>query len=172
MYAIRDGDGSTPSTTGLPITRSTSTLHQVTDLTKGVTTLDTDAGWYYDLTGSSGTNGGTERIVINPDAAAGTYSVSWATMTPTSDPCVLAGNIYAVSFGSGGSVLVDSSGNSMAYMQVQSAPTKIEVVQLPGTTQLALLYGQSSGLPQMGQMRQGSNGASPQRVNWREILNN
>lgn len=172
MYAIRDGSGSTPWTTGWPVSRNTSTMHQVTDLTKGVTVLDTDAGWFYDLTGSAGANGGTERIVVDPDAAAGIYTLTWATMTPTSNPCTLAGNIYAVSFGTGASVLVDSAGNSMAYLQVQSAPTKIEQVQLPGSSTLALLYGQSSGQPQIAQMRGGQNPNTPQRVNWREILSN
>lgn len=172
MYAIRDGSGSTPWTTGWPVSRNTSTMHKDTNLTVGVTLLDTDAGWYYDLTGSAGTNGGTERIVVDPDAAAGVYTLTWATMTPTSDPCTLAGNIYAVSFGNGSSVLVDSAGNSMGYLQVQSAPTKIEQVQLPGSSTLAILYGQASGQPQVAQMRGGQNPNTPQRVNWREILNN
>ncbi|AIF47399.1 pilus assembly protein [Dyella japonica] len=172
MYALRDGDSATPSTTGLPIKRQTTTLHQVTDLKQGVTMQDTDAGWFYDLTGSAGTNGGTERIVIDPDAAAGVYTLTWATMTPTTDPCTLAGNIYAVSYGSGASVLVDSSGNQMAYQTVASAPTKIEQVQLPGTTTLALLYGQATGAPQMANMRGGSNNQYLQRVNWREVLSN
>ncbi|MDG2537279.1 PilC/PilY family type IV pilus protein [Dyella jiangningensis] len=172
MYAIRDGDGAAPANSGFPVSRNTTTMQHVTDLKLGVAVADTDAGWYYDLTGSAGTNGGTERIVVDPDAAAGVYTLTWATMTPTSNPCNLAGNIYAVSFGSGASVLVDSAGNSMAYLQVQSAPTKIEQVQLPGTSTLAILYGQASGSPQMGQMRQGNSGNVPQRVNWREILNN
>ncbi|WP_430388443.1 pilus assembly protein [Dyella sp. 20L07] len=172
MYALRDGDGNAPSTTGLPISRNTTTLDKVTDLTKGANVSDTDAGWYYDLTGSAGAGGGSERIVVNPDAAAGTYTVAWATMTPTSDPCTLAGNIYAVSFGNGASALVDSNNNTMAYMTVKSAPTKIEEVQLPGSNQLAVLYGQSTGLPQVGKMRYGLTGTQLQRVNWREILNN
>lgn len=172
MYAIRDGDGAAPWTTGWPVSRNTSTMHKVTDLKQGVSVSDTDAGWYYDLTNSAGTNGGTERIVVDPDAAAGVYTLTWATMTPTSDPCSLAGNIYAVSFGSGASVLVDSAGNSMAYLQVKSAPTKIEQVQLPGSSTLAILYGQAGDKPQVAQMRQGSSGNQPQRVNWREILNN
>jgi len=172
MYAIRDGSGSTSSASGLPITRNTSTFRKVSDLTKGVTVADTDAGWYYDLTGKAGTNGGTERIVVDPDAAAGVYTLTWASMTPTSDPCTLAGNIYAVNFGNGASVLVDSAGNLMAFQQVASAPTKIEQIQLPGTSQLALLYGQATGGPQTANIRGGSDNQYLQRVNWREILNN
>ena len=55
---------------------------------------------------------------------------------------------------------------------MQSAPTKIEQVQLPGTNTLAILYGQASGPPQVGQMRGSSPSNGLQRVNWREILNN
>lgn len=171
MYALRDGDNNSPSTTGLPITRSTTTLHKVTDLTHGVTVADSDAGWYYDLTGSAGTNGGTERIVVNPDAAAGTYVLAWATMTPSSDPCALGGNIYAVAFGSGGSVLLDSAGNPMAYMNVPTAPTGVEQVQLPGTNQISILYGQTQGQPGVGKEGGGPTSPIPSRVNWREVLN-
>jgi type IV pilus assembly protein PilY1 len=171
MYGLRDGDSVNPSTTGLPITRDTPTLHQITDLTKGAPVADTDAGWYYDLTGTAGQNGATERIVVNPDSAAGTYVISWATMTPTSDPCTLAGSIYSVAFGSGQSVLVDGSGNIMSAVTALSAPTKLEQVQLPGTNQISLLYGQAGQPPQVVGMRQGGNNGTLQRVNWREIIN-
>jgi type IV pilus assembly protein PilY1 len=92
-------------------------------------------------------------------------------MTPTSDPCTLAGSIYSVAFGSGQSVLVDGSGNIMSAVTALSAPTKLEQVQLPGTNQISLLYGQAGQPPQVVGMRQGGNNGTLQRVNWREIIN-
>jgi type IV pilus assembly protein PilY1 len=172
MYALRDGDANAPSTTGLPISRSTTTLKKVTNLTVGVSLVDTDAGWYYDLTGTAGTGGATERIVIDPDAAAGTNTIAWGTMTPTSDPCSLSGNIYAASFANGQSVLLDSSNNIMAYQTATTAPTKLEEVQLPGSPgQIVLMYGQAGLPPQTVTMKYGSPGGTLQRVNWREVLN-
>jgi len=172
MYALRDGDANAPSTTSLPISRSTATLKKVTDLAVGVSLVDSDAGWYYDLTGTAGTGGATERIVIDPDAAAGTNTIAWGTMTPTSDPCSLSGNIYAASFADGQSVLLDSSGNVMGYQTATTAPTKLEEIQLPGSPgQIVLMYGQAGLPPQTATMKYGSPGGTLQRVNWREVLN-
>ncbi|MEO8999440.1 MAG: PilC/PilY family type IV pilus protein [Rhodanobacter sp.] len=172
MYALRDGDANAPSTTSLPITRSTATLKVLTDLTVGVSLVDTDAGWYYDLTGTAGVGGATERIVIDPDAAAGTNTIAWGTLTPTSDPCALSGNIYAASFATGQSVLLDSSNNIMAKQTATTAPTKLEEVQLPGSPgEIVLMYGQAGLPPQTLKQRHGSPGGTPLRVNWREILN-
>jgi len=83
-YALRDGDAITVSAADSPITRTD--LQQIADMTKGATIADSAKGWYVDLTGSAGANGGSERIVADPDAAAGTFTVVWATMTPSSDP--------------------------------------------------------------------------------------
>ena len=167
LYALRDGDTTTPSTTTTPITRAD--LQKISDMTKGATVADSAKGWYYDLTGSAGTNGGTERIVVDPDAAAGTFTVAWATMTPSSDPCSLKGNIYAANFGTGQSTLLDSSGNLVKSLTTDSAPTKLEEVKLPNGN-LALLYGQAGLPPQVARMRQGTSGNGIQRVNWREVL--
>lgn len=167
MYALRDGDGSAPAAATAPITRAD--LQQVADMLKGATITDAGKGWYYDLTGSAGAHGGSERIVADPDAAAGTFTVAWATMTPSSDPCSLQGNIYAASFGSGQTALLDAAGNKVKSLTTQSAPTKLEEIMLPNG-KLALLYGQAGFAPQVAQMRQGTSGNGIQRVNWREVL--
>lgn len=174
MYALRDGTGSTPATTGLPLKRSN--LTAVTDLLTGVNIPDTASGWYYDLTGTAGgTNGGTERIVINPDAAAGVPIIAWTTLTPSSDPCTLQGAVYATSF-SGQSQLVTggsggTGGSAVPYVTTDSATTGVQIVQLPGQgSTFALMYGQTSGQVKTAQLNQGGPGNSPVRANWREIL--
>ena len=167
MYALRDGDAVAASAAATPITRTD--LQRIADMTKGATVADSAKGWYYDLTGSAGVNGGSERIVVDPDAAAGTFTVAWATMTPSSDPCSLQGNIYAATFGTGQSTLLDAAGNVVKSLTTQSAPTKLEEVKLP-SGDLALLYGQAGLPPQVARMRQGTSGNGIQRVNWREVL--
>lgn len=169
MYALRDGDANRPSATSLPLSRSTSRLMPVADLIKGVVINDSDAGWYYDLPGRAGTNGGSERIVVDPDAATGTYTVGWATMTPTADPCALKGKIYAARFSGGQSVLLDGAGNLVSAVTTESAPTKLQQIKLPNG-ELALLYGQAGSLPQTARMRQGTTSNALKRVNWREVL--
>ena len=168
MYALRDGTGSTPATTGLPLTRSM--LTPVTNLLTGVNIPDTASGWYYDLTGTAGgTSGGTERIVINPDAAAGVPIIAWTTLTPSSDPCTLKGAVYATSF-SGQSQLV-TGGSATPYVTTDSATTGVQIVQLPGPgSTFALMYGQTSGPVQTAQLNQSGPPQTPLRTNWRELL--
>lgn len=167
MYALRDGTGAVPSTTGLPLKRSTLTAN--TNLLTGLNLSDSSTGWYYDLTGTAGTNGGTERIVINPDAAAGVSLIAWTTLTPSSDPCSLLGNVYATNF-SGQSQLLNGSNTVMTSITTTSATTGIQIVQLPNGV-YALLYGQTGGAPQTATIQQPGGGNALQRTNWREILN-
>lgn len=170
MYALRDGTGTTPSTTGLPLTRSV--LTPVTALLNGVSIADSAPGWYYDLTGTAGgTAGGTERIVVNPDAAAGVPIIAWTTLTPSNDPCTLQGAVYATSF-SGQSVLLDGSGNAAPYLTTASATTSVQLVQLPGSggPTFALLTGQTNGTISTKKLNQNFTNTPPLRTNWREIL--
>ncbi|OOG50176.1 hypothetical protein B0E50_03330 [Rhodanobacter sp. C01] len=167
MYALRDGTGSTPSTTGLPLTRSTLTAN--TNLLTGLNLTDSSTGWYYDLTGTAGANGGTERVVVNPDAAAGVSIITWTTLTPSTDPCSLLGSVYATNF-SGQSQLVNTSNTVMSSITTNTATTGIQIVQLPNGT-YALLYGQTGGAPQTATIQQPGSGNALQRTNWREILN-
>jgi len=168
MYALRDGTGVTPSTTGVPLKRSVLTVNS--NLLLGLTSLtDSSSGWYYDLLGTAGTNGGTERIVINPNAAAGVFVIAWTTLTPSSDPCSLLGSIYATTF-AGQSVLLSGPNTLMSSITTSTAPTGASVVQLPNGT-FSILYGQTGGLPQTAAMQQTPTTPQLQRVNWREILN-
>lgn len=169
MYAIMDGSGSTPlASTSLPITRSNLTAD--TDLTTGVVIPATSDGWYYDLTNSAGTNGGTERVVVNPDAAAGVTDVVWATLVPSSDPCSLSSNIYVTSF-TGLTQFVDSGGNPQSYISVQgAATTSVSIIQT-GNGQDAILAGSSTNTVNLYGFKQPTSNNNLNRYNWREIMN-
>jgi type IV pilus assembly protein PilY1 len=168
MYALRDGSGSTPATTGLPLTRAA--LTAVTDLTKGATISDSSSGWYYDLTGSAGgSNGGTERIVVAPAAATGLNIVAWTTVIPSSDPCSLQGALYATDY-SGDSALLDSSGAQTKYLTTSAAPTGVQLLSnTDGTVTLA--SSTSAGITTFKAVNQNTHSNLIHRVNWREVLN-
>jgi type IV pilus assembly protein PilY1 len=166
MYALRDGTGSTPSTSNLPLTRSVLTAN--TDLTTGLTLTDSSLGWYYDLTNSAGSSGGTERIVVNPVADAGAGIIAWDTVIPSSNPCSLGGAVYATSY-SGESVLESSSGTAVAYLTLPSAATGLQLLETSsGTATLAASY--SSGGTALENTSTGNTSNTVKRVNWREVL--
>jgi type IV pilus assembly protein PilY1 len=168
MYAIMDGSGSAPLTSGLPITRSGLTAD--TNLLTGVVIPSTSDGWYYDLTGSAGTGGGTERVVVSPDAAAGVTDVVWTTLVPSSDPCSLSSNIYVTNF-SGLSQLEDSNGNPMTYLSLQDiATTSVSIIQTSGG-QDAILAGSNTNTVNIYNIKQPTSSNNLNRYNWREILN-
>ncbi|OOG57268.1 hypothetical protein B0E48_07340 [Rhodanobacter sp. C03] len=166
MYALRDGTGSTPSATGTPLGRSVLVANP---LVTALNLSDSATGWYYDLPGTAGTGGGTERIVVNPDAAAGISVIAWASMTPSTDPCSLLGNIYAADFSTGQSVLQDSANNFMQSITTNTATTGLQMIQLPDGT-YSILYGQTGSLPQTAKIKQPGDNNLLNRVNWREIL--
>ncbi|HET7331732.1 pilus assembly protein [Dyella sp.] len=167
MYALRDGSGSTPSTSGLPLKRTA--LTAITDLTQGTTVSDSSTGWYYDLTGSAGgNNGGTERIVVAPAAATGLNIVAWTTVIPSSDPCSLQGALYATNY-SGASVLM-SGGSTVKYLTTSAAPTGVQLLQnTDGTVTVA--SSTSAGVTTFKAVNQNNNSNLVHRVNWREVLN-
>jgi type IV pilus assembly protein PilY1 len=168
MYFLRDGTGPAPSTSNLPLTRSSLTAN--TNLTVPLTGVtDGSAGSYYDLTGTAGSSGGTERIVVDPDAAAGVTVVTWATVTPSTNPCSLGGAIYAVDFTTGQSVLQDSAGNVMPSITTTSAATGVQVVQLPDGS-YSIIYGTTGALPQTAKIKQPTSTNLLQQTNWREII--
>ena len=168
MYALRDGSGSTPATTGLPLTRSA--LTSLTDLTTGITTLtDSSSGWYYDLTNSAGgSSGGTERIVVAPAAVTGLNIVAWTTVIPSSDPCSLQGALYVVDY-AGESVLL-SDGAQVKYLTTTAAPTGVQLLQNSDGT-VTVASSTSAGVTTFKAVNQNKNGNQINRVNWREILN-
>jgi type IV pilus assembly protein PilY1 len=168
MYALRDGTGPAPLTTGLPLTRSVLTAN--TNLLTGLNLTDSSPGWYYDLNGTAGPGGGTERIVVNPDAAAGVFDVAWTTLTPSTDPCSLQGSVYATNFAGQSVVLGSNSTTLTTSLPTGSATTGLQIVQLPNG-QYAVLYGQTGALPQSAAIQQPGSSSQINRVNWREILN-
>jgi len=171
MYALRDGTGSTPATTGLPRSRTAVAPYNlvVNPLITPLALTDSSTGWYYDLPGTAGSSGGTERIVVNPDSAAGVSIVTWASITPSSDPCSLLGSIYAVDFSTGQTVIYGTGTNLVASIKTGTATNGSQVVQLPGGT-YSILYGQTGALPATASIKQPSGGNYLYRVNWREIL--
>lgn len=166
MYALRDGSGSTPSTAGLPLTRSN--LVANTNLLSGLTLNDSALGWYYDLTGSAGANGGTERIVVDPAATAGLNIVAWTTIIPSSNPCSLQGAVYATTF-AGQSVLEDGSGTAAPYLTTAAAPTGVQLLQAPGGN-ITVASSTSAGITMFKSVSLENNSNQVNRVNWREIL--
>jgi type IV pilus assembly protein PilY1 len=168
MYFLRDGTGPAPSTTGLPLTRGS--LVADTNLTLPLSGLsDSSLGYYYDLLGTAGSGGGAERIVVDPDAAAGVTVVTWATVTPSSNPCSLSGSIYAIDYTTGLSVLVNGSNQPITSITTTSAPTGVQVVQLPNGN-YSILYGTTGALPQTAKITPPSGNKYLQQTNWREIL--
>ena len=171
MYALRDGTGSTPATAGLPRSRTAASPYNLVPnpLTAALLLTDSSTGWYYDLPGTAGSSGGTERIVVNPDSAAGVSIVAWASVTPSSDPCSLLGNIYAVDFSTGQTVIYGSGTTLAVSIATGTATNGVQVVQLPNKT-YSILYGQTGALPATASIKQPSGGNNLYRVNWREIL--
>jgi type IV pilus assembly protein PilY1 len=171
MYALRDGTGSTPATAGLPRSRTAVAPYNLVPnpLTAPLALTDSSTGWYYDLPGTAGSSGGTERIVVNPDSAAGVPIIAWASITPSSDPCSLLGSIYAVDFSTGQTVIYGSGTTLTPSINTGTATNGVQVVQLPNGT-YSILYGQTGALPATANIKQPGGGNYLYRVNWREIL--
>jgi type IV pilus assembly protein PilY1 len=167
MYALRDGTAARPPSHFHPIVRADL---KVSDLTTDLGLTDADAGWLYDLPGRApGIGGATERVVVDPDAVAGIYSISWAGLVPTADPCSLKGAIYSVDYGSGRSVLIGADGKPLDRLETASAVTQLQMVRLP-SGEITLLYGQTGSQPGTVNIRQPDEGGDVRRTNWREIL--
>lgn len=171
MYALRDGTGQAPATAGLPRSRTAASPYNLVSnpLTAALALTDSSTGWYYDLPGTAGSSGGTERIVVNPDSAAGVPIIAWASITPSPDPCSLLGNIYAVDFSTGQTVIYGTGTSLVPSISTPTATTGVQVVQLPNGT-YSILYGQTGGLPATASIKPPFGGNSLLRVNWREIL--
>lgn len=173
MYALRDGTGSTPATAGLPRSRTAAAPYNLVPnpLTAPLALTDSSTGWYYDLPGTAGSSGGTERIVVNPDSAAGVPIIAWASITPSSDPCSLLGSIYAVDFSTGQTVIYGTGSTTTLVSSINTgtATNGAQVVQLPNGT-YSILYGQTGASPATANIKQPGGGNYLYRVNWREIL--
>lgn len=125
VYAIRDGTRSRaygsatnqlsfPSGGNFPVTRSL--MSQVTNLISGVTlSVSTPMGWYYDLTGSSGSV--KERIIVDPQTFDGV--LSWTGAILNNDPCNVTGTsrVYSVSYGTAQTALYQITGGMSSPLQ-------------------------------------------------------
>ncbi len=174
MYALRDGTGTAPSvsplavsptTINLPLTRS---LLVKNDLVTPLGLSDSSLGWYYDLPNTaSGAGTGSERIVVDPDTTTGIPIVTWASVTPSSNPCSLISNIYAANFG-GTSALA----GGQPSIQLTSATTSVQIILLPNGTYGIVAGGNTvpngNSIYSLTQPTQGLNVYN--QVNWREIL--
>lgn len=168
MYALRDGTGDAPATVTTPIARTNLVKNS---LVTALNIQDADKGWYYDLTGvSSDTGGATERIVVDPDAVAGIFSVNWGTLIPTADPCSLAGAVYSANYGSGLSNFTGSDNAPIPFKTTNTAVTNLQMVQLPGSNRFVLLYGQTGEAAKTADLTQPGAPPQLQRTNWRELL--
>lgn len=101
MYAIRDGNATTPATFTSPRTATDLTLLGLTD---SFVSTSTTKGWYMNLNASS-------HILGGPYLARG--NVIWSTTAPTSDACSAGAtsNIYARAISDGGNRI--ASGTSI-----------------------------------------------------------
>jgi type IV pilus assembly protein PilY1 len=168
MYALRDGTGSTPATTGLPLTRNA--LTPVTNLLTGAALTVNAAGWYVDLTGSAGgNNGGTERIVVTPSTATGLSVVAWVTLIPSSDPCSLQGSLYAVNY-TGASVLLNNGAPVTSTTTTAAALTSVQLVKNPNGT-VGVIAGDTAGNNKRKPINAPPSQPLIKRVNWREVMN-
>jgi type IV pilus assembly protein PilY1 len=172
FYALTDGTSSAmytaatlPTGVSFPVTRSK--LNQNSDLLTGIGSSPTQPmGWYRDL-GSDSATGIAERITVAPVVNNGLVGVS--INLPNGDACSPAGKsaVMAVSFADGKSVLVDSSGSSVAMSTYSSGiASDLAFKNIGG--KIRLISGRSDGsvsnLP-------GTYGASTtlRRLNWREV---
>lgn len=185
FYAFRDGNkvapytdgtgGTLPSGVSFPVARSNAV--QVTDLIAGATLDATKPmGWYYDLTGAeTGTTVAgesvtiRERIVINPQANDGV--VTWLGTRMNTDPCSPVGqsSIYAVKYGTGKSVLVDTIGGvstPLAFVKTSDGLVGLQQVRYGGGVRL--MGTQTSGDPKF-YGSQISGASEPRVVNWRIV---
>lgn len=179
FYAITDGTSTAggfwaapPSTSGaFPITRSD--LNANTTLTTGIGSSPASAmGWYFDLSATTITSGGTtrtvaERVNVDPDANFGI--VAFAANLPNGDACNPAGTgrVFAVRFATGKSVLTTSAGVLIgSAANTTGTVTDLLIQRVNG--RIRLNVGDSSGaagnVP--GDL---SSGLGMTRLNWREV---
>ena len=149
FYAFIDGTVSQfntaatlPSGETFPLTRA-DLMNDTTTLTTGIgTTPSAPSGWYVDLNATG--SGPAERVDINPTANYGI--VAFAANTPLGDVCNPSGTnrIFGIDFGSGTSVLIDTSNVVVASSNaLPGVATDISITNVAGT--LHITAGSSTG---------------------------
>ncbi|MEO8508001.1 MAG: PilC/PilY family type IV pilus protein, partial [Betaproteobacteria bacterium] len=144
MYAIRDGTLGAFSTTGLPVTRAD--LQPIN--ADGVSAIVGGApnGWYHDL---PNVVGDAERIVV--DVVADVNIASYVGTKVQDDPCLISlpAKLYARDYTSARSLLLNSGGTTVAYLDFPQGAVGVTLVgriQADGTQSLgALVSGEVPG---------------------------
>ncbi|MCC7326109.1 MAG: hypothetical protein IT521_04825 [Burkholderiales bacterium] len=145
MYAIRDGTLSAIQTTGLPIAPRADLVPINAD---GVSAIVGGApnGWYHDL---PNVPGDSERIVV--DVVADVNIAAYVGTKVQDDPCLISlpAKLYARDYTSARSLLLDSGGSTVAYMDFPFGAVGVTLVgriQPDGTQSLgALVSGEVPG---------------------------
>lgn len=178
FYAIADGTGqpggfwtTPPGNATFPLSRSA--LSANTSLLDGIGSAPTSPlGWYFDLSSTTVTSGGTsltvaERVDVNPDANFGI--VAFAANLPNGDACNPSGTsrVFAMRIANGRSVLTNVSGTRLASVaNTTGTITDILIQRVNG--RIRLNVGDSSGAANNipGDL---SSGLGMTRLNWREV---
>ncbi|MBS0449400.1 MAG: pilus assembly protein [Proteobacteria bacterium] len=171
FYAIADGTGEAgkfytsstlPSGTSFPLTRDQFTAN--TNLLTGVSSAP--LGWYFDLSADQ-TTSIAERV--NVDATANAGIVAFAANLPNGQACSPSGSsrLFGVNFGTGQTVLQDSSGNLMTASTASAGViTDIAFQRVNGN--LRVIAGDSTGATYAPGAKLVA--ATPlKRLNWREV---
>ena len=143
---------------------------QVTSLIEGVTLAgDKPMGWYYDLTGRSGT--AAEQVIINPQANEGL--VSWVGTLMNQDKCNPAGesSTYAVKYGTAKSAFAKTEGNArvpIEFISSSSGLVGLRLVRYGSAIRLMGSFSAAESGPAFIGSQVGGIG-DPRVLNWRII---
>jgi type IV pilus assembly protein PilY1 len=167
MYAMRDGTLNQIMTSGLPVVPRTDLVPINPD---GVSAIVGGApnGWYHDL---PNVVGDAERIVV--DVTADVNIAAYIGTRVQDDPCLIAlpGRLYAHDYTSGRSLLLDSGGTVIAYLNLPAGGTSVTIVgriQADGTQTLGAVAGKgdASGGIETADIRNPVTGPGS-RLSWR-----
>ena len=180
FYALRDGTVTNPYTTeegkanqlptGVDFPVKREKMVQVTSLIEGVTLAgDKPMGWYYDLTGRSGT--AAEQVIINPQANEGL--VSWVGTLMNQDKCNPAGesSTYAVKYGTAKSAFAKTEGNArvpIEFISSSSGLVGLRLVRYGSAIRLMGSFSAAESGPAFIGSQVGGIG-DPRVLNWRII---
>jgi type IV pilus assembly protein PilY1 len=165
MYAIKDGSKATPTSTGLPFSKSS--LVAITGVGTGAAIPAGKQGWYYDL--SAG-----ERVTIDP--VANEQIIGWITALPTNNACSpggASGRVYAREYSTGLSRVDDGVGSSpttIAYKDSTSQYVKIQFVKT-ADGKIKVIATDADGKVTIIEGKWGPTSGIAVRSNSREILN-
>jgi len=173
FYAILDGTQSKPFTSatspigGSPVTKSVMVNNTTTTTTGGVVAdAAKPMGYYVDLGNSA--SGSPYRITIDMVSSAGV--VVFAANSVGGDACSPTGsnNMYAFTYGTGQSVLVDSSNAIISKARGDGLATSISFFRQQGTTGTRVNI--SNDLGESTNVKLSPSGVLGfQQLNWREL---